>query len=76
MRQEMHDYQQQKKIIEQLQIQLRQCKEQMKEDKQLLAELTTYRSGANVDLDERDRKIKDIVEKKEQKIDDLQREIE
>ncbi|KAM3140735.1 hypothetical protein pb186bvf_007140 [Paramecium bursaria] len=75
-KQEMHDYQQQTKIIESLQLQLRQAKNQIKDDKQLIHELTSYKGGVSADLDERDKKIMEIIKKRDEEIDVLQKDNE
>ncbi|CAD8199234.1 unnamed protein product [Paramecium pentaurelia] len=73
---EISDYQQQKRIIEQLQLQNRQLKLQLEENKALLSEFVSHKDGVQADIEERDKHIQKIINQKDDRIAELERDFQ
>ncbi|CAD8098496.1 unnamed protein product [Paramecium primaurelia] len=73
---EISDYQQQKRIIEQLQLQNRQLKLQLEENKALLKEFVSHKDGVQADIEERDKHIQKIINQKDDRIAELERDFQ
>ncbi|CAD8184115.1 unnamed protein product [Paramecium octaurelia] len=73
---EISDYQQQKRIIEQLQLQNRQLKLQLEENKSLLQEFVSHKGGVQADIEERDKHIQKIINQKDDRIAELERDFQ
>ncbi|CAD8180649.1 unnamed protein product [Paramecium octaurelia] len=73
---EISDYQQQKRIIEQLQLQNRQLKLQLEENKALLQEFVSHKGGVQADIEERDKQIQKIINQKDDRIAELERDFQ
>ncbi|CAD8076461.1 unnamed protein product [Paramecium primaurelia] len=76
IKKEISDYQQQKRIIEQLQLQNRQYKLQLEENKALLQEFVSHKGGVQADIEERDKHIQKIINQKDDRIAELERDFQ